>query len=242
MGFGIPASINGAKAKELELEVIANNIANIQTNGFKEMLLTFSAQDQTQSLKGTEEDLEELSKNLPGTAFTNFKQGSVFGTDNPLDVALQGDGFFEIQTQAGTRYTRNGHFTVNSNGTLITQQGDIVQTTSGTLTVPQDKPLVISADGTISSGDTNLGVLKIVNFAKPGNLKAMGNNYYSSEGETPLTTGNFNVAQGHLESSNVNLMSNITRMIMVSRSYEAHQKSVTQQIEAEKMLNKIANV
>lgn len=242
MGFGIISSISGAKAREVELDVLANNIANVQTTGFKEMSISFRDElDKNQNVD-IEKSPEAYSKVKQGSTFVNFTQGSIYQTANPLDFALQGDGFFEIQTAGGTRYTRNGHFTVNNQGILVTQQGDPLVSSNGPIAVPSNAEINVSGTGEISSGSDSLGKLRIVSFTDKKGLKPEGGNYYSAEGLQISEDNGFTVAQGHLENSNVNLMQNITRLIMVNRAYESHQKSLSQQVDATKMLNKIATL
>lgn len=237
MGFGVYSCMSGAKSRATELEILANNIANVQTVGYKEMGIAFNSL--------VNQNVNAHSDEFPSTKLQSldkidFHDGSIMKTDNPLDVALQGDGFFEVQTKDGLRYTRNGHFSIDKTGRLITQNGDSVMGTNGAITVPQDTPLNISNTGNLSAGEEDLGVLKVVTFDEKNKLKLAGNNFYSADGLTPKPSESFTTAQGFLESSNVNLVRNLTRIVEVSRSYETCQKSMSRQFEVTQQLNAIA--
>ena len=241
MGFGIVSSLSGAKARELQVEILANNIANMQTTGFKEQSLSFTAELEDGQSPG--DDMATLHAPVKeGRTYLNFRQGSVYSTNNPLDLAIQGDGFFAVQTKDGIRYTRDGNFTLDRNGMLINNSGDAVLTDSGPLTIPSGGEINISTDGQITVGTEVVGKLRVADFTDKKDLKLEGNNYYSAEGLTPNDDAKYSVAQGHLESSNVNLVDNITRIIQTTRAYESLQKSVSQQIESSKLVNQLAKI
>ncbi len=241
MGFGFVSSLSGAKATEIQLDVIANNIANAQTTGFKQMSLSFKSElDKNQSTN------DEMSKaQAPvreGKTYVSNTQGAVTRTGNPFDLAIQGDGYFAVQTQDGPRYTRNGSFTLDKSGNLITSRGDMILSSSGPMQIPEGKDIVIASDGQVSADQEVLGQIQVVAFDSSSNLKAEGGNYFSADGAAPASNPQFSLAQGHLESSNVNIMENITRLIQVTRTYEALQKTVAKQIESAKMANQLAKI
>jgi flagellar basal-body rod protein FlgF len=152
-------------------------------------------------------------------------QGAIEQTGAKYDLAIAGKGFFQVQTPQGMRYTRAGHFSLDANGNLVTSQGYQVQGDGGTITItPNDGDINISQDGTISSvvnGVGNqLGKIKVVNFADPSGMTKIGANLYStSQAATPSDT--VNLQQGALESSNVQPVIEISKMIEVMRAYEA---------------------
>lgn len=241
MGFGITAALSGAKARELQLEVLANNIANIQTTGFKELSVAFATD--LNNARGISDELAQTRTSVKeGKTFINFRQGSLHRTGNPTNFAIQGSGYFVVQTPEGNRYTRNGNFTLDGTGTLITTNGHPVLTGSGPVTIPTGSEISLGTDGELSVNQESLGKLWVVDFIDKQNLKPVGNNYFSADGVGKKQNFNFTVVQGHLENSNVRLVSNMTRIIQVSRAYEALQKTIKQQTEASKMLNQLAKI
>lgn len=242
MGFGIYSSVAGANAREIELEVLANNIANMQTTGFKEMEVSFTSEvDKNLNL----DDLEKAQALVrQGKSHVNHAQGSVYATGNPLDLAVQGDGYFAVETPNGVRYTRDGNFTVSAEGTLTTQNGFPVLSGSGPLAIPADKTVSVGPQGEVSAAGEDLGKIAIYKISEQNRdaLRPEGGNLYSLGGAEALPADNYRIAQGHLESSNVNLIRNLTRIIEVSRAYEAHQKSMSKQMESAQQLNQIAKV
>jgi flagellar basal-body rod protein FlgF len=240
MGFGIYSSIAGANAREIELEVLSNNVANIQTTGFKEMQVSFTSEVDKNLALDEMQQAQVLVRE--GSSHINYAQGSIYQTGNPLDIAIQGEGFFEVQTPQGTRYTRNGNFTLNQEGEVITPQGHPLITEDGPLTLPPNAQVSFSPEGDISVNSERIGRLKVV-IPDMKALKLEGSNYYSiAEGQIATPSKNFRIAQSHLESSNVDIIRNLTRIIEVSRAYESHQKSITKQMDSSQQLNQIAKV
>lgn len=242
MGFGIYSSVAGANAREIELEVLANNVANMQTTGFKEMEVSFTSEVDSNLNPTDMEKAQALVRQ--GKSHINYAQGSVYSTGNPLDLAIQGDGFFAVQTPGGTRYTRDGNFTVSAEGTLTTQNGFPVLSGYGPLSVPADKIVSVGPTGEVSAGGDSLGKISIYKMAETNrnSLKPEGGNLFVLENGETQPADNYRIAQGHLESSNVNLIRSLTRIIEVSRAYESHQKSMAKQLESTQQLNQIAKV
>jgi flagellar basal-body rod protein FlgF len=155
-------ALSGAVAQMRQLETASQDLANVNTSGYKKQRLAFS---------------EVLAKRLPaddrpgglvavGDQRTHLGQGALHGTGNPFDLALEGNGFFVIQTSRGERYTRNGEFTRKSDGTLITPQGDAVLGDGGPLQITGTK-LEVASDGTVRSDEGELGRIRIVRFTDP---------------------------------------------------------------------------
>jgi flagellar basal-body rod protein FlgF len=142
----------------------------------------------------------------------------------PTDLALNGAGYFVVSTPDGERYTRNGHFHFNENGTLVTDDGHPVQSAGGEIQVqPEDGAMYIAADGTISTARNVLGRLRVVSFADERQLQKAGSSFYSlGEGQTAEDMDRFRVSQGALERSNVEPVIEIARMIEVMRAYQAN--------------------
>lgn len=239
MGFGVFSTISGAKANELEMDIISNNMANMQTTGYKEQTLVFNSQLNKELNQG--EDVGGTG-HTQGKTFLNQMQGSVYKTDSPLDVAIQGEGYFAVQTPDGERYTRNGNFTLNKEGVLVTQTGSPVLSSNGQITLPVGSQITINSKGQVFANGDDVGQLKITAFENAKEMTLEGNNYLSAKGLQEKSNKNFMVAQGHLESSNVNMVRNLTRIIEVSRSYESHQKSLGKQMELSKQLTQIAKL
>ena len=204
-----------------EMDVIANNVANVNTNGFKgrdsrfaEHLMPHARAD---AFKAPDRKLSYVIDQ--GTAL-DLGQGSVERTGNPLDAAIRGPGFFAVQTPRGERYTRDGAFTIGANGALVTASGDPVLGEGGPITLGATETQVeIGADGTITTNLGQRGRLRIVDVADPQALVSEGANLFSSPGgATPLPPGP-RVASASLERSNVKSVLEMTRLMEVSRSY-----------------------
>jgi flagellar basal-body rod protein FlgF len=152
----------------------------------------------------------------------DFSQGGITKTGEPLDVALEGEGFFTVQGKDGTRYTRDGAFTLDAGGQLVTQNGDPVLNSGGAPIVfdPQGERPQIDADGAIRVAGAEVGRLGVVAFANPAALEQTGDNLWSARGQAS-TTFEGKVVQGALESSNVNPVAQLTDIIEISRAYEA---------------------
>jgi flagellar basal-body rod protein FlgF len=236
-----------------ELDVVANNIANIDTVGFKADGAVF------------EEFIGQVARsgNLPGTdsrvsfvqdraTWSNLGQGPLQRTGNALDVAIEGSGFLAVQTPRGERYTRNGALHVNANGELVTSEGYQVLGDSGPITLqPKDRDISISEDGTISvrEGDntkteSQRGKLRMTSFEFPGRLQKDGSStFMAPAGVAPRADTTSHFAQGALEKSNVHGVVEITRMIEVTRTYTQIANMLTQQNELQQTaIDKLAAV
>ncbi|HVM59898.1 MAG TPA: flagellar hook basal-body protein [Verrucomicrobiae bacterium] len=203
-------------------DVISENLAANSVPGFKKQDVLFSTLVGAQGQSG----LMPTSQ-----AVTNFQQGPIQPTNVPTDIAIEGDGFFEVQLANGqTAYTRDGEFQFNAQGQLVTKQGYLVQTDSGPIQIDlkQPMPVSIAADGTISQGGNLLGKLKITTFNNPQLLSQIGKSYFIANNPalvpsaaTPNTT---QVRQGYLESGNVSPVSEMANMITAMRQFEANQR------------------
>jgi flagellar basal-body rod protein FlgG len=215
--------IEGAEtmlAQERRMDQISNNLANVDTAGYKKEDITFwemmfRAQDQRQ----------RVGKALK--LLTNHEQGSAKETNNPLDFAINGEGFFKIQTPGGIRYTRNGNFTLNNQGQLSTHDGNLVIGDGGPIVLP-DHNVAVGRDGQISAGGAPINRLTVVTFPDVNGLEKEGTNLFRPlEGaaqEQPLAE--INVQQGYLEGANVNIVSEMTEMIDLQRAYQSQQKAI----------------
>jgi flagellar basal-body rod protein FlgF len=220
-----------------ELDVIANNIANADTAGFKlESLLT--RQEQARPASGMDGP-HPVTFVLDDKVARDFRQGTVHRTDGPLDLAINGQGFFKVSTPDGERYTRDGSFTMSPDGRLVTHQGAaVLDEGGGEITLdPLLGEVSIGKDGTVSQSGQNRGRVALVQFQDLTALDKSGDNLFKNTSNLqpePATTSS--ILQGNLESSNVNTVLQVTRLIEVSRTYE----SVTKMLNSTSELDRSA--
>jgi len=203
------------------MEVVANNIANMNTTAFQKEAVMF--REFQVELENAESPVGNTVSFIQDVGVANmFLPGNLLPTGNELDLALTGPGFIGVETADGEqRYTRNGHFTLSDDGTLMGVNGTTVVTEAGNAIVigPNDTNLTIGQDGTIGSDDGPLGRIMIVEFETTENLVKIGNGLYSSEDPT-IPADNTRAKQGMLESSNVNAIEEMSEMMTIMRSYE----------------------
>jgi flagellar basal-body rod protein FlgF len=210
-----------------QMDTIANNLANASTVGYRAEKDIFSSVLADASNAGSS-DLDKAINNygiLSGTILDQ-SQGALQKTGNDLDVAIQGPGYFVVQTANGPMYTRDGSFQVSGKGQLVTQTGDAVMGESGTLTMLPGK-VSISADGTISVNGAVSGKIHIVDFPAGTKVESAGNNYYTAPPDTAETSTDSDVRQGFLESSNVNPILGLVDLITAQRSAEMMQRALS---------------
>jgi flagellar basal-body rod protein FlgF/flagellar basal-body rod protein FlgG len=239
-------------ALERQIDVISNNVANVNTNGFKadttrfqEYLMPVARAD---NFVGQDRVLSYVQDR--GT-WRDYSQGSTEQTGNPLDVALDGSGFLAVQTPGGERYTRNGSLQINAQGQLATADGNLVLGTGGPITFqPNDHDISITAGGSISVRQGNSlvdsvrGQLKIVNFAQPQQLRKEGANLLNAPaGTTAQADPKTLVHQGVIEKSNISSVAEMSHMIEVTRTYQQIASILQQQGDLRKAsLDKLADV
>ena len=225
MDAGIYQAVRGGLIQGRRFDIIANNLANVGTTGFKKDTLTF------------DRVLQEYVK-------TDLSQGNLRLTGNPLDIALEGDGFFKIETPQGVRYTRNGNFCLNTDGVLVTQNGDPVLGESGTVRI-EDGDITIDTEGQIMVDKTVVDTLSVVTFMQPENLRKEGLSYSVYEGDQNgiINPGEMRVRQGYIEESNVTVVEEMSKMIETLRVYESYQKVIQTLDEASyKAINDVGRV
>src|SRR5471032_1118472 len=232
-----------------ELDVVANNIANINTTGFKadgslfeEFLASPARADQSGARVSFVRDR--------GT-WHDLSPGAIEKTGNPLDVAVDGNAFLVVQTPRGERYTRNGSFQINAQGQLVTSDGNQVVGEGGPITFqPTDKQISISSDGTISAQegnskvDSTRGILKLVSFANAQQLqKDGGSTFMTTGGAQAQPTKTAHVVQGSIEKSNVRSVIEMSRMIEITRTYTQIATILQQQHDlSQSSVDKLAEV
>jgi flagellar basal-body rod protein FlgF len=207
-----------------ELDVVANNVANIDTNGFKRRSTIFQEYlmptARHEHFRGGDKRLSYVWDK--GTAL-NFSQGTMERTGNPLDVAIQGDAMLAVRSgPGGERYTRNGSLGINAKGELVNSDGHVMITDQGSLQIaPTETDIKIAQDGSITTSNGPRGKLKLVKVPNPQVLRNEGQNLFSAP--TPLQPAaprEFRLAVGEIEKSNVKAVQEISRLMELSRAYQ----------------------
>jgi flagellar basal-body rod protein FlgF/flagellar basal-body rod protein FlgG len=209
------------------LELAANNLANINTSGYKAQLPSFHSLLATANEHGGSNTLSEAVNDFGvlGESRTNLAQGSLEHTGSDLDFAIQGEGWFVVQGGAGRLYTRNGNFHVDRNGHLAAANGDLVMGAEGPILVPPGK-LSISNDGTISVDGALAGQLRIVSLATGAAVTAAGGaNFSAPAGSEKPSSGS--IVQGSLEGSNVNGVTAAVELVALQRHADMLQQALT---------------
>jgi flagellar basal-body rod protein FlgF/flagellar basal-body rod protein FlgG len=226
MDNGIYAACAALVSRTQELDTIANNLANASTVGYRAQQNVFG------SVLAAAADSPASNLNqavnqfgiLTGTTL-DLTQGALQKTGNDLDFAIQGPGYFVVQTANGPMYTRNGAFQVSSRGELVTATGDQVLGDQGPIKVLPGS-ITVSPDGTISSNGAITGRIKTVEFPKGTTLTSMGNVYYSAPANTETASTKSDIRQGMLESSNVNPITGMVELVNAQRSAEMMQRAL----------------
>ena len=210
---GLFSAIDSALVQKIRFDAIANNIANVNTNGFKKDEISF--------------ERSSFAIELAQTSTTDFSGGNIIQTGNPLDVALDASGFFKIETDQGERYTRNGAFTLDSQGYLVTGEGDRVMGENGPLEIGGGT-VSISGNGEVSVDGQPIDRLAVVGFNRLQDLVKEGNSTYSNAGGDGniIQPKGIRVKQGALEKSNVNPTQEMVKMMEMFRSYESTQRVI----------------
>lgn len=240
-------SKTGLEAQDTNVSTIANNLANVSTTGFKKGRAVFEDliyQNLRQAGAQSSESTTIPSGLMLGTGVRTaatqkiFAQGSIQNTGNPLDIAVRGQGFFQVLLPDSTQaYTRDGTFQRDANGQMVTSNGYVLQPP---ITIPQETTsITIGDDGTVSvqvagsSDVTNVGTIQLSNFINPAGLQPMGQNLFleteasgSAQTNNPTQSGLGSLLQGSLESSNVNVVEELVNMIQAQRAYEMNAKSI----------------
>ncbi len=253
-------SKTGLDAQQIQMDVIANNLANVSTSGFKRSRAVFedllyqtirqpgsATSQQTQSPTG----LQLGTGVRPVSTERIFTQGNLQQTGNDKDVAIQGAGFFSVLMPDGTTsYTRDGSFHVDNQGQLVTSSGFAVQPA---ITIPANaKSIAIARDGIVTVTQegvvkpTQVGQLQLAMFANPAGLESKGENLYAETGASGAATqgapggnGYGTLAQGYNETSNVNVVEELVSMIQTQRAYEINSKAIT---TSDQMLQRLSQL
>lgn len=262
---GVYTALSGAIAQSQRLDTIANNIANVNTPGFKkdkqvfqEYLTANEKPPEVMNVPRVPASIESFYDMQGGDksfvdskgTFTDFSQGTVKHTGNNLDVAIEGRGFFEIATPQGTRFSRAGNFSLDGDGKLVTKDGYPVLRAAADGADPESRVIRVSGQGSISisnngevyEGNQSLGRLAVVNVTEPDHLQKTGNGLYAfktNANPEVVNVGNAGIKQGFLESSNVNIVHEMTEMISANRVFESTQKAIS---TYDSMSDKLVNI
>lgn len=258
MNLSLYSAASGMQAQQLNLDTIANNLANVNTTGFKRSKIEFQDllyQDRrTAGADGGAGNLVPTGVEIGnGSRVVStakiFTQGQLTQTGERLDLAIQGDGFYEIQRPDGSlAYSRDGSFKLNASGQVVTNDGFPVL--SGFQAIPVDATSVgISSSGEVSvgtPGGSSTFRLQLVRFANPAGLESLGGNLYvatdasgSPEAGNPNESGFGSVIQGFLEGSNVNVVAEMVNLILAQRAYEINSRSVQASDDMLQQLNNL---
>jgi flagellar basal-body rod protein FlgG len=254
----LDTAATGLAAQQLNMDVVSNNLANVNTNGYKKVRAEFKdlAYETLKAPGGgadgkAPESLQVgLGVEVSGTQRLFF-QGSLTQTSNPLDMAMDGEGFFQVQSADGTtKYTRDGSFQIDGEGRLTTAGGNVMEPA---ITIPSNaQDIQISPDGAVmvvmsgESDPTEVGRIETVHFANPAGLKAIGENLYEATAAcgdavsgNPGSDGRGALRQGFLEASNVQVVEEMVRMLTAQRAFEANSKALQ---AADDMLRAVNNL
>jgi flagellar basal-body rod protein FlgF/flagellar basal-body rod protein FlgG len=228
MDSGFYAACTALLARSQALDMVANNLANTSTPGYR------AQHDLFRSLLASSSALPISNLNYAvnnysvlGGSQLDLSQGTLTKTGNDLDFGIQGQGFFVVQSAAGQVFTRNGNFHVSPQGKLVTSQGDPVLGDNGRPISIVGAPVSVSADGTISVNGAVAGTLKVVDFPAGTSLESIGKTYYAAPPKSATPATQANIQQGVLESSNVNPVTSAVELVTVQRYAELMQRALS---------------
>ncbi len=218
-------------ALQRQMDVVANNMANINTTGFKAENILF---EEYVMPVARDQDFPRLDQPLSyvqdWATMHDLTGGAMVQSGNELDVGLNGDGFFAVQTPAGERWTKSGAFQLSANGTLVDLNGNPVLGEGGPIQFgPEENGILIAADGSVSTSAGPKGKLRMVEFANPQTLTREGSNLFA--GGNPVAATNTRAMQGFTEKSNVSGVTEMAEMIRVQRAYESAANLASKQDE-----------
>lgn len=254
---GLYTAYTGMINQQKRLDTVTNNLANASTTGFKREGLTSKSFDQMLTVKLNDLSVPYLNEGIGkmslgvkiGENYTDYSQGSLKETGNTYDLALAGNGFFTIsytdkKGNTSEKYTRDGEFTMDSEGYLRTLEGDYVQGEGGAIMIPVETSEVsIRDNGDIYADGEYVDSLRIVDFEDYNNIEKFGENLYNVVDGATETESTAAVKQGYLEMSNINVVKEMVEMITISRVYESNQKLIqTEDDMLDKSVNQVGKV
>lgn len=228
MDSGFYAACTALMARSQTLDLVANNLANVNTPGYRAQHDSFRSMLATSSgapLSGLNQAVNDYS--VLGGGQLDLSQGTLEKTGNELDLGIEGQGFFAVQTAKAQVFTRDGNFHVSPKGELVTSAGDAVLGNDGRPIPIVGAPVSVSPDGTISVNGALAGQLKVVDFPVGTRLESVGKTYYSAPAQTAIPATQASIQQGTLEGSNVNAVASSIELITVQRYAELMQRALT---------------
>ena len=221
------AAASGLRTSLQSLDMLANNLSNVQTSGYKtdrEFYDLYTSQDALQAGNSDPTQMPTIEKN-----WTDFSQGALQQTANQLDFGISGDGFFAVNGPSGTLYTRNGSFRLSATGQLLTQDGYSVQGSNGKpIQVDSNQAVTVDAQGAITQNGQSVGQIQLASFQKLGDLSKQGSTYFQFGGPTTdVKAANGEIQQGKVENSNVPNAESAVRLVSVMRQFEMLQKAIS---------------
>ncbi|HYD30401.1 MAG TPA: flagellar basal-body rod protein FlgF [Azospirillaceae bacterium] len=222
-------SLSRQTALQRQMEMVANNIANMNTTAYKNQRMLFQEYVDRPAIG------EKISLVQDYNTTRELREGPIQATNNPLDVALQGDGYFTVETMSGPRYTRAGHFRLNNDSELVDGNGlPVMGENDLRLQIPQNaRTIDIKGDGTIIADNVQVGRIKVVRFEREQFMKETAGGLYVTD-EQPLDAPDTKMAQGMLEQSNVQPVLEMTSMIEIMRQYQSNQKMMEAEHERQR--------
>jgi flagellar basal-body rod protein FlgF len=221
---------SGALAALTRLDAVAQNLANVGTPGYKAERVLFRVRPLDEGTAVAPSDVARTAAQVAEVAtIRDFSQGPVRSSGNPLDVAFTGPGFFVVSTPRGERYTRQGTFTLDGQGFLVTQGGHRVQGESGDIQLP-DGPVAIGSDGTVKVNASQVGRLKVVDFGEKPALVAEGHALFSPAPgavAAPVDATAVRLEPGAIEAANIDAVAGLVELIEVSRGFEAYMQAMS---------------
>ncbi len=222
MPGGVYAALSGMRARLEDLDRLASDLANVGTSGYKTERAATSASERPSFRAALDSAVDATT----GTTRVDFRSGTIGATGRDLDVAIEGRGFFVVNTPAGERYTRNGAFSRREDGVLTIADGSPVLGTSGEIRVGRGQ-ISVGGDGTIKAGDVVAGKLRIVDFAVPADVqRESGVRFRAAQGIEP-TDVTPRIVSGSLEQANVSMVDRMAALTDLTRSFEALQRGVS---------------
>ena len=228
MNSGIYPAVSGSLAAMRRLDVISNNLANINTPGYKKDKMSFEGllagnTNPPVVPQGTTADPILQKENI----YIDYASGPISQSSNPLDLALDGDGFFAVTTPEGTAYTRQGNFRTSADGTLVTVDGYPVQGVGGGAIRAQGSHVEIDPKGGVTVDGTQAGTISVVDFEKPYSLTKIGSALFiAADPQLIPQSGKAQIQQGYIEGSNVESISEMVQLIETNRYFEACSKVI----------------
>jgi flagellar basal-body rod protein FlgF len=216
----------GMQSRMQSLDLVANNLANSSTSGYKtdsEFYTLFASEAASEDASGAS------AVPMIQRRWTDFAQGTLEPTNNPLDLGISGKGFFVVQGASGPLYTRNGNFRFSTRGALVTTEGyPLLQEDGQSFRANTAQPLEVSRDGDITQNGNSIGRIKLSEFPSPAGLAKFGLNYFSnSTGQEPIDATGAQIYQGKIEASNVSASHGAVRIVGLSRQFEMMQKAIS---------------